>query len=1209
MTLERPPLHPRGTSDRRPFAPIPLRPARAFPVSALLASLALGGCDFFGQEPDEAPQAVGRIDRILLPEGRSADVDLSAHFRDPEGEALTFSASSSTPDVVAVATAGSIATVSALGPGFVTVVVTAMDPSGQSGQQAFEVVVPATPVIQLAAPHGEGPEADGAKIPLSLSAPPAVPITVRYTLGADRDDETADADESDFLGGVAGSLEIAAGATEAAIAVAFVDDDEIEPTREHFTITLDDPAADAAYKLGAAIRGAGAIAEGVCDRTPEVRDAILEGIEMDDCAAPRDESLREIPFLLVTSGENSSGWREDAEILPPAICDAESIHSPRATSGWTLPGATDPCAEPSDPSHDIHPPRARAATSGATTLKPKDFAGLDNLFLLAIVDTEIETLPPEIFSGLGSLFQLALVRNRLATLPAGIFDDQSSLYSLVLQSNQLTDLPDGVFSGLESLGQLLLDFNQLTRIPAEVGALASLEDFSVSSNRLSALPAQGPPALVSLHLGDNEFAEIPAGWLTASETLAEVYLQDNRIAALPAQPFPSLPNLRTLFLYNNEIDGIRPGTFANLPSLAHLILAGNRIEAIPPDAFANLDSLEWLALSDNRIAALPNDALEGLASLRRLWLSQNPIAELQAGTFGGLSELELLSLASTELTELDDELFADLDSLEILFLNEGELTALPPGLLRRLPSLERLEAPENRIAQLPEGFFIGHPGLRALDLSDNPGAPFPLNVMVARSDTAEILAPGPGRISARIPTGAPFNLKLPLAVHGGRSTAGSLRLLAGEETSNEATVERTMGEAGTQVSAGPPPRIPSGFTGISLEVGDPIVLFGKLDNHAPVALREIPNHRLRMGGDGYAFDGSPHFRDIDGDELTFTFHLSNPDVASVAQLASQVALEPTQPGNTQVTITATDPGGLSASLSFTVLVRGFIPGAYDMDLIMVDSMSAELEAIFESAAEWWMTILRDTELPDVPTGELSRLGCAGISSETTIASVDELVIVVATPEIDGRGGALAGATFCALREESMLPFMGVIQFDLDDLNWLMEEGQADEVEEIVLHEMGHVLGIGTLWDVFDLLRDPSLGGPADADTHYAGPLAVAAFDEAGGVEYEGGKVPVENEAGPGSGDSHWRQSVMVTELMTPYASIGVTDELSAITIQSLADLGYRVDVGLADPYRLPGVAAGALAGVERISLANDVLRTPVIVVDENGRVVGIARRN
>jgi hypothetical protein len=60
-------------------------------------------------------------------------------------------------------------------------------------------------------------------------------------------------------------------------------------------------------------------------------------------------------------------------------------------------------------------------------------------------------------------------------------------------------------------------------------------------------------------------------------------------------------------------------------------------------------------------------------------------------------------------------------------------------------------------------------------------------------------------------------------------------------------------------------------------------------------------------------------------------------------------------------------------------------------------------------------------------------------------------------------------------------------------------------------------------------------------------------------------VPVENSGGPGTRDSHWRESILTNELMTGYANTGPMP-LSRITIGSLQDIGYSVNYAAADPY-------------------------------------------
>jgi hypothetical protein len=67
-----------------------------------------------------------------------------------------------------------------------------------------------------------------------------------------------------------------------------------------------------------------------------------------------------------------------------------------------------------------------------------------------------------------------------------------------------------------------------------------------------------------------------------------------------------------------------------------------------------------------------------------------------------------------------------------------------------------------------------------------------------------------------------------------------------------------------------------------------------------------------------------------------------------------------------------------------------------------------------------------------------------------------------------------------------------------------------------------------------------------------------------------------------------------------------TNPLSRVSVASMADLGYMVNLAGADPYTLaPGLRAFARG--PRVALKNDVLRLPIRVVDEGGRVMQIVR--
>ena len=85
---------------------------------------------------------------------------------------------------------------------------------------------------------------------------------------------------------------------------------------------------------------------------------------------------------------------------------------------------------------------------------------------------------------------------------------------------------------------------------------------------------------------------------------------------------------------------------------------------------------------------------------------------------------------------------------------------------------------------------------------------------------------------------------------------------------------------------------------------------------------------------------------------------------------------------------------------------------------------------------------------------------------------------------------------------------------------------------------------------------------------------------------------------------------MDIELMTPLVENTGGMPLSAITILSLQDLGYGVDVNEADGYVLPLLpavlaqpSAAETAGV--VDLRGDIREGPITVIDSKGRVVEV----
>jgi hypothetical protein len=116
-----------------------------------------------------------------------------------------------------------------------------------------------------------------------------------------------------------------------------------------------------------------------------------------------------------------------------------------------------------------------------------------------------------------------------------------------------------------------------------------------------------------------------------------------------------------------------------------------------------------------------------------------------------------------------------------------------------------------------------------------------------------------------------------------------------------------------------------------------------------------------------------------------------------------------------------------------------------------------------------------------------------------------------------------------------------------------------EIWSVIMHEMGHVLGIGTLWDKF---RKED-ADDVDSDPRFVVENAVAGYQLLGGLR---GDIPVANTGGTGTRNVHWRESTFEDELMTGFATGDMP--VSIMTVNSLQDSGYTVDESKTEAYSI-----------------------------------------
>jgi hypothetical protein len=130
-------------------------------------------------------------------------------------------------------------------------------------------------------------------------------------------------------------------------------------------------------------------------------------------------------------------------------------------------------------------------------------------------------------------------------------------------------------------------------------------------------------------------------------------------------------------------------------------------------------------------------------------------------------------------------------------------------------------------------------------------------------------------------------------------------------------------------------------------------------------------------------------------------------------------------------------------------------GLFDIVIEFVGVWSEPLRSAFLAAAERIEAVVLN-DLPDV----------AAPSADGSLMTVDDLLIRAELPAMDGVGGALGIAVPTLLRADSLLPVTAQMRFDADDAASLDARCAWDDV---VLHEMLHCLGFGTLWAVKGLV--------------------------------------------------------------------------------------------------------------------------------------------
>lgn len=1070
-------------------------------------------------EPNRTPEPVGTIPPQEVAHGDSASVNLSGYFRDPDGDTLSFAATSSDPGIAAAAVLGSVVTVRAASRGTATITVTATDPGGLSTRQAFDATVP-----------NRGPEAVGAIADRQLEVGDSVTLGV----AAHFSDPEGD------------SLTFAATSSDTSVVGAEVKADSVRLAARAkgtatVTVTATDPAGEAAAR---------SFTVTVPNRAPFVTDTI-----------PADTILLGDTVELDLTGHFAD---PDADELSfSALSSAPGVATAR-TSGATLflvpmaPGQTTVTVTATDPEglsvaqeFDVtamHPNRAPVA-EGVIANRVIHVGSTDSL------DVSAHFSDPD-----GDSLSYTATTSRRIRVTVAVDGSNIVLTAVSLGNSAITITardPDGLSATQRFRAvvepvptpDLVVDSATASADSVQVGGEFTL---TAAVRNQGNADAHSPNVLRFYQSFD---ARITAGdWEVATDSLPALVAAESREASVRLTGPP---------------------------------VAGTRFYGACIDAPANETE------TDNNCSAgvpvrfwQPNRAPQPRDSIRAQTLEPGGTfstavtrffadADGDSLHFAAASSDNAVATASISGNTLTVEAAAP--GQATITVTARDVTTRPPGSFTATQRFEvtvRLRPRPDLVVEMTQDSFTVAPQER-----------FILNALVRNRGTRDV----PSGTTVRFylssdKTIGTDDTEIATATAGALPLSGRQTVSVGVTSPPDvgvyyygACVDAVDEESGTDNNC-------SGALTVAVDEEEP-------PNRPPQVLKTfrdvtdtIPERRYRGPLEGV-------FGDPDGDPLQITAESSDDGVARAEIVGDSIYVYTFDFGTAIITVTATDPGGLSASTEFAVMIAAPTPSSgFSIASGFTSTVTDAQRTLMRAAEVQWEAILAATDLPDVaiPAG----FDCRGLTLTDTITA--DHVFMSHVGSVDGPGGTLAVASICARRTGSgAFPVVSIAVFDAADIDRIVGAGS---LFDLAFHELAHGLGfVSTSFARNGLLATGS-------DPHFTGPGARAAFDAAGGGSYTGARVPLSPDL------SHWREEVFDVEVMTPRLEVGVPQPVSVILLAAMGDLGYTVDIGLADDYTLPGPRPPIADRVHpgpAFDLSGDVVHGPVVILGTDGSVADI----
>ncbi|MEP5759626.1 MAG: leishmanolysin-related zinc metalloendopeptidase [Litoreibacter sp.] len=182
---------------------------------------------------------------------------------------------------------------------------------------------------------------------------------------------------------------------------------------------------------------------------------------------------------------------------------------------------------------------------------------------------------------------------------------------------------------------------------------------------------------------------------------------------------------------------------------------------------------------------------------------------------------------------------------------------------------------------------------------------------------------------------------------------------------------------------------------------------------------------------------------------------------------------------------------------------------------------------------------------------VERISETIVSDLPDVNGIDDLQITASLSINDGYGGIIGHGGIDAVRGLNALPYKGYIQLDVDDANFLINNGTW---EDLLYHEILHAMGFGLTWEIHDLVQS------VDGVLRFTGRAATQIYNQefASIAAHDNGSsqgIPLETSGGPGTAESHWDEDIFGNEIMT--GTLNSTNVISNLTVASLQDIGYE----------------------------------------------------